>query len=183
MAKLTAKQQAFVNEYVVDLNGAQAAIRAGYSEKTAKEIGAENLTKPNIANAIAEKMKSRNEKTEINAEYVLKRLVEIDEMDVADILNADMSLKSIFDWPKVWRRTISGIDITELASGDDVALLKKIKWPDKIKNLELLGKHTDIQAFKEKHQIEGDLTVNLIKELSFDAATSAKSPLPKDNVS
>ncbi len=135
MAKLKGKQQKFVNEYIKDLNATQAAIRAGYSAKTAVVIGAQNLTKLNIANAIAEKMKARNEKAEIDARYVLERLIEIDEMDVADILNPDLSLKSIFDWPKVWRRTISGIDITELASGDDVALLKKIKWRDKIKNL------------------------------------------------
>lgn len=54
MAGLTDKQQRLVDEYLIDLNATQAAIRAGYSEKTAKEIGSENLTKPNIAKAIEE---------------------------------------------------------------------------------------------------------------------------------
>nr|WP_164508640.1 hypothetical protein [Halomonas aestuarii] len=72
-------------------------------------------------------------------------------MDVIDILNDDGGLKPIRDWPKVWRTTISGLDLSELweGHGDErqlVGLLKKIKWPDKPKNLELLGKHVAVQA-------------------------------------
>ena len=69
--KLTDKQQAFVNEYLVDLNATQAAIRAGYSEKTANVIGPENLAKPCIAEAIQKAMQERAGRTEINADYVL----------------------------------------------------------------------------------------------------------------
>jgi phage terminase small subunit len=72
--KLTAKQQAFIKEYLIDLNSTQAAIRAGYSEATAKEIGYENLTKPHIKGAIDEAMNKRAEKLEITAEYVLSKL-------------------------------------------------------------------------------------------------------------
>ncbi len=57
MANLTPKQQRFVEEYLIDLNATQAAIRAGYSEKTANEIGAENLAKPSIAKAIQDALK------------------------------------------------------------------------------------------------------------------------------
>ena len=71
MAKLTNKQSSFVVEYLVDLNATQAATRAGYSEKTAKAIGHENLTKPDIAAAIHEAMAGRSEQTAITAEYVL----------------------------------------------------------------------------------------------------------------
>ena len=69
---LTAKQRCFVEEYLVDLNATQAAIRAGYSEKTAADIGCENLTKPNIQQAIAEAMQARSERTEIEADQVLR---------------------------------------------------------------------------------------------------------------
>ncbi|EPP2699231.1 terminase small subunit, partial [Escherichia coli] len=55
---------------------------------------------------------------------------------------------------KVWRTTLSGMDVVEMASADSAALLKKIKWPDKVKNLELLGKHVSVQAFKEQTSTE-----------------------------
>lgn len=71
---LTPKQALFVKEYLVDLNATQAAIRAGYSEKTAQSIGAENLTKPLVAEAIAESSKKRAEKVDISAEYVLNTI-------------------------------------------------------------------------------------------------------------
>jgi phage terminase small subunit len=74
MKKLTPKQLLFCNEYIVDLNATQAAIRAGYSENTAKEIGCENLTKPNIQAYISELKSNRAEKVEITAEKVLRDL-------------------------------------------------------------------------------------------------------------
>ncbi len=72
---LTAKQQRFVEEYLVDLNATQAAIRAGYSEKTAQAIGSENLTKPLIAEAIAEARALKSEELSIAAKDVLKGLL------------------------------------------------------------------------------------------------------------
>jgi len=146
---LTDKQDMFCREYLIDLNATQAAIRAGYSEKTARALGSENLTKPDIQNRIAELKAVRNEEVSINAAYVLRRLVEIDQMDVLDILLANGEFKPIKDWPKTWRTTLSGMDVTEMA-GDAAGLLKKIKWPDKVKNLELLGKHVNVMAFKEQ---------------------------------
>lgn len=156
MAKLTDKQELFAREYLSDLNATQAAKRAGYSDKTAYSIGQENLKKPEIQDRIAELKAERNERTQINADYVLRRLVEIDEMDVLDILLANGELKPIAQWPKVWRTTLSGMDVTEMA-GDAAGLLKKIKWPDKVKNLELLGKHVTVQAFKDnvKNELVG----------------------------
>lgn len=81
---LTAKQEMFVKEYLVDLNGTQAAIRAGYSEDTANVIASENLTKPNIQEAIQEAMKKRSEKVEITAEYVLKGIKQVIETTEQD---------------------------------------------------------------------------------------------------
>lgn len=154
MAKLTDKQELFAREYLKDLNATQAAIRAGYSEKSAAAQGCENLTKPNIAARIIELKKERNEEVGIDAAYVLKRLVEIDEMDVIDILKDDGGLKMVHEWPKVWRTTLSGLDIlTTVTNFDETTMeniLKKIKWPDKFKNLELLGKHISVMAFKEQ---------------------------------
>lgn len=151
MTKLTDKQELFAREYLKDLNATQAAIRAGYSEKTAAVQGCENLTKPNIAKRIAELKDERNEEIGINAAYVLKRLVEIDQMDVLDILSDSGDLKPIRDWPLCWRTTLSGLDIQAISVEEgNAALMKKIKWPDKVKNLELLGKHVSVMAFKEQ---------------------------------
>ena len=73
---LTPKQQRFVDEYLIDLNATQAAIRAGYSEDTAGSIGHENLNKPEIAQAIVAAKAERSERTKINADWVLTQAVE-----------------------------------------------------------------------------------------------------------
>ncbi|MDE1492907.1 terminase small subunit [Xenorhabdus bovienii] len=166
---LTDKQEMFCREYLVDLNATQAAIRAGYSEKTANRIAAQLLSKLDIQNRISELKTGRNEEVGINATYVLKRLVEIDQMDVLDILTDGGELKPVKDWPKVWRTTLSGMEVVEMGSQDTTALLKKIKWPDKVKNLELLGKHISVQAFrdqvKNEHDVVGKLS-DMMDELS-----------------
>lgn len=153
---LTDKQEMFCREYLIDLNATQAAIRAGYSEKTSNEQGARLLANVSVQNRISELKAQRNDRIDVDADYVLKRLFEIDQMDVLDILLANGELKPIKDWPKVWRTTLSGIDVTEMA-GETAGLLKKIKWPDKVKNLELLGKHVTVQAFKDnvKNELVG----------------------------
>ncbi len=153
---LTDKQEMFCREYLIDLNATQAAIRAGYSEKTSNEQGARLLANVSVQNRISELKAQRNDRIDVDADYVLKRLFEIDQMDVLDILMTNGELKPIAQWPKVWRTTLSGMDVTEMA-GDAAGLLKKIKWPDKVKNLELLGKHVTVQAFKDnvKNELVG----------------------------
>ncbi|MFX0795799.1 terminase small subunit [Escherichia coli] len=162
MAKLTDKQELFAREYLKDLNATQAAIRAGYSEKTANEQASRLLANVNVQNFVAELKATRIEQTGIDAAYVLRRLVEIDQMDVLDIMTNDMSLKPVSEWPASWRRYLSGFDLAEMfeGRGDDremVGILKKIKWPDKVKNLELLGRHVSVQAFKDnvKNEVTG----------------------------
>ena len=97
MGSLNAKQEAFCREYIIDLNATQAAIRAGYSERTANRTASEIMSKPDVQAFIADLMTKRNQAVEVNANYVLNRLVEIDQMDVADILTEDGSLKPIKD--------------------------------------------------------------------------------------
>lgn len=74
--KLTDKQQMFVKEYLIDLNATQAAIRAGYSEKTAYSIGHENLSKPEIAAAITKAFTARANKVEVTADYVFSTIID-----------------------------------------------------------------------------------------------------------
>ncbi|MCU7218029.1 terminase small subunit [Pseudomonas sp. VE 196-7] len=162
---LTVKQQAFVREYLIDLNATQAAIRAGYSKRRAREYAYQLMRRDDIAAAIAAGMEARNKRTQIDADYVLNRLTEIDQMDLLDILDDDLSIKPLSKWPKVWRQSLSGFDIAEMFEGagkerDLVGLMKKIKWPDKVKNLELLGKHVNVNAFREQVAVDVNLTTS-----------------------
>lgn len=160
------RENQFVFEYLVDYNATQAAIRAGYSERSAGAIGHELLKKPKILEAVAAAAEGRLERAKINADYVLERLLEIDQMDIADILTDGGELLPPNQWPKVWRTYISGMDLAELFEGQGserelVGVLKKIKWPDKVRNLELLGKHVTVAAFRERLALtdgdDGDL--------------------------
>ncbi|HBN8210012.1 TPA: terminase small subunit [Pseudomonas aeruginosa] len=148
---LTKKQRLFVDEYLLDLNATQAAIRAGYSTRRAAEIGYQLLQRPEVAQAIQAAMAQRSQRTQVEADYVIRRLREIDEMDVLDILEDDGSFRSIRDWPKAWRQFLSGIEIAELfeGRGDDrriAGVLRKVKWPDKLRNLELLSRHVGTES-------------------------------------
>lgn len=164
--KLTPKQKLFADEYLKDLNATQAAIRAGYSKKTAQEQSSRLLSNVMVQKYIAEAMEQRTKEVKTDANYVLQRLVEIDQMDVIDILEDNGTVKPIREWPPIWRQFISGMETADMfvGSGDErelVGLLKKVKWPDKIKNLELIGKHVDVQAWKEKVDVDvnGKLTL------------------------
>ncbi len=130
MADLTAKQEAFCNEYMIDLNGAQAAIRAGYSEDSAKEIASENLTKPNIAERIVELKAERSARTLVDSDYVINGLLEVHKR----CLQAEPVM-------------VRGKDGME-ESGEF-----KFEHSGANKSLELLGKHLGI--FVEKKEISG----------------------------
>ena len=91
---LTPKQERFVQEYLVDLNATQAAIRAGYKEKTAGSIGQENLKKPEIQKAIQEAMKAQQQRTEITQYYVLQKLKEITDQPASDSPTSDLKYSS-----------------------------------------------------------------------------------------
>lgn len=181
---LRGKQKMFVHEYLKDMNATQAAIRAGYSEKTAGQIGDENLKKPEIQKAIKDAQQERIKRLNLDSDYVLLRLVEIDQMDVLDIMDDDFNFKPISEWPKVWRQYISGLDNLEQFEGfgDDrtqSGWLKKIKWPDKVKNLELLGKHISIGAFKEKLELGNDPENPLTETISNSKKLAALAKLKK----
>ena len=161
---LTAKVEAYCQEYIkCPENQTQAAINAGYSHKTAGKFASKNMRDERVKKRIAELMEERNKRMRVSADYVLMRLVEIDQMDVLDILNDDGSLKPIREWPKIWRTTLSGFDLSSTIMNmneDSIeTILKKIKWPDKVKNLELIGKHVDVNAFKERLEVSGTVTI------------------------
>jgi phage terminase small subunit len=142
----------FVDEYLIDLNATQAAIRAGYSAKNADKIGPELLGKAGVAEAISEAQRTRSERTTIDADWVLTRLAKEVNADLADLFSADGRLKPIREWPAIWRRgLVSGIDVDEIrADGVVIGSVRKLKLSDRLKRIELIGKHVGVQAFREQ---------------------------------
>ena len=129
MAKLTEKQRRFVEEYLVDLNATQAAIRAGYSVQTADAIGCENLTKPNIQAEISKRMAERSRRTGVNQDRIVLELAKLAFVKMTDIVD---------DQGKIKDGTVD----------DDLACIESVKYKEsaselasKLKALELLGKH------------------------------------------
>ena len=166
--KLTAKQAAFVEEYLIDLNATQAAIRAGYSAKTANEQGCENLTKPNISAAIAEAKDARSERTEITQDRVLQELARLGFSDLRNVLTSGGSLLNPQDWDDDTAASISSVEVvtnsgehgTDKDGNKIVERTHKIKVWDKNSALEKLGKH--LGMFPNKYEHSGQVTLETI---------------------
>ena len=154
---LNPRQQRFVEEYLKDPNATQAAIRAGYSEKTAQEQSSRLLSQVMVQEAVTVARRGRSERTEIDADWVLTRLAGEATADLADLYREDGELKPVREWPLVWRQgLISGLDVDETrVDGRKLGQVTKVKLSDRIKRIELIGKHVDVQAFAERHEHTG----------------------------
>jgi len=173
MNKLTDRQELFCREYLADLNATQAVIRAGYSPRNAGYCGSRLLSNPAVKKRIAGLMDQRNEVLNMTSDYVLKRLEEIDKLDIADIFDDEGNLIAVSDWPPAWRTSVSSIEVTMTRSaGESVPSVKKVKIPDKLKNLELLGKHTNVSAFRDRLEVTGkggrELVIRVRKDELLD---------------
>jgi phage terminase small subunit len=133
---LTDKQRLFVKEYLVDLNATQAAIRAGYSEKTAYSIGHENLNKPDISHAIKEAMLEREQKAEVDAEYVIQNLKKV--------VSRSLQETPVMKWDYEERKLTETGEFTYDSTGANRAL-------------ELLGKHLGMFTDKVKMDVNGEV--------------------------
>ena len=155
---MNAKQLRFAQEYLIDLNATQAAIRAGYSAKTASSQGERLLRNVEVQRAVTEAKAARSEETGINAAWVLKRLADESFADLADLYDELGRVKPVKDWPLVWRQgLVAGVEVETI--GEGAGMVTKIKISDRIKRVELIGKHVDVQAFKEKIEHSGAMTV------------------------
>lgn len=138
--KLTKKQQLFVDEYLIDLNATQAAIRAGYSVDTAREIGCENLTKPNIQEAIAKAMAERSKRTGVNQDRVVLELARIAFVNIEDVVDTDTG-EILPNASKDDLACIESVKFKESYSDTGSMTEREVKIASKMKALELLGKH------------------------------------------
>lgn len=151
--KLTHRQQRFVDEYLLDLNATQACIRAGYSEKTASRIGPELLGKTCVKAALALELEKRANRTRVDADWVLKRLAAMADADMADLYGEDGILKPVKDWPDVWRRgLVAGVETLEERDreGNVIGQVRKVKLADRMRSMELIGRHVDVGAWRDK---------------------------------
>lgn len=151
--ELTAKQRRFAEEYLIDLNATKAAIRAGYSEATAYSIGGELLNKPEIQGFVAEAGRKRSEATGVDAAWVLRRLAAEADADLNDLYDEEGRPLPVNKWPKIWRQgLVAGVKTR--VSEDGVAIID-IKVSDRIRRLELIGKHVSVNAFQDTVQHKG----------------------------
>ncbi len=150
---LNAKHLRFVDEYIVDLNATQAAIRAGYSPKTAKQQGHRLLTYVDVQRAIEAKRKEVAGDLGITRERVLKEMAKLAFSDLRQLYNEDGSLKHPHEWPEGAAGAISGMELVEeFGDGPDgkklIGYTKKLKLWDKGKQLENLLKHLGMDQDK-----------------------------------
>ena len=140
MAKLTEKQQCFIDEYLIDLNATQAAIRAGYSVKTAKDIGCQNLAKLNIQQAVSEQMAERSKRTGVNQDRIVLELAKIAFVNAADVIDSDdatIKARATADDTAA----IQSVKVKVIPTKEGEGVEREIRLNDKLKALELLGKH------------------------------------------
>lgn len=149
---MTAKQKKFIDEYLIDLNATQAAIRAGYSPETARSIGSENLTKPDIRARIDKSMAVRSKRTGINQDRIIMELARIGLINPNNLINFnEATVKEDAAADDLAAIASVKVKIIPLEEGEIVE--REIKMYDKIKALELCGKH--LGMFKDKLEISG----------------------------
>ena len=140
MARMSRKQILFGDEYLIDLDATKAAIRAGYSTKTAGVIGCENLKKPNVASYIEKALAERSKRTGINQDRIIKELARIALVNPTKVINLDeatvLSGSSDDD-----TACIASIKVKKIPTEDGYITEREIKFHDKLKALDMLGRH------------------------------------------
>jgi len=160
MAPLNGKQKMFGKEYIIDLNATQAAIRAGYSVKTAYSQGQRLLKKVELQAFIQSQMDKRSSRVEITADNVLKELALMGFANMLDYITVNDDGSAYVDLKNVTREQAAAlsevvVDQYVEGNGEDAKPVKKIKikLADKKSNLELIGRH--LKLFTDKLEVGG----------------------------
>lgn len=152
MAKLTDKQQCFVDEYLIDLNATQAAIRAGYSAKTADQQGSRLLANVKVKQAVAEKQAQRSKRTGVNQDRVVLELAKVAFAKITDIVDSNGRIKE--DASPDDLACIESIKYKESDNEYGGSVEREVKIASKLKALELLGKHLGMWSDKFNVTVE-----------------------------
>jgi phage terminase small subunit len=165
--KLTDKQKRFCEEYLVDLNATQAAIRAGYSEKTAYSIGDENLRKPEIQTYISGLQNITSNKLEVTRERVLNEYAKIAFFDIRKVYNENGGLKAIHELDDDTAAALASLESYEEKDSDGVVLgmNRKVKAYDKKAALDSICK---MLGYNAPDKIDSSITVNWQEEKTYD---------------
>ena len=136
---------------MLDPNAAKAARAAGSSAKRADQAGYEFLSNPEVRAEIDRRQTERSQETKIDAAWVLTRLAAEATADIKDIYGPDGELLPVKEWPLIWRQgLITGIETEEITvEGVRVGVVRKIKQSDRLRRLELIGKHIGVNAFQD----------------------------------
>lgn len=158
---MTKKQQRFVDEYLIDLNATQAAIRAGYSPDTAQQMGSENLSKPVIRNAIDKAIAERSRRTGINQDRVINEIAKVAFLNPADVI--DLNEAAVRgDADREDTACIAAVKVKTIPTDEGVISEREVKTYDKLKALELLGKH--LGMFTDRVKMEGAVPIVITGE-------------------
>lgn len=154
MAKLTDKQQRFVDEYLIDLNATQAAIRAGYSTKYADREGYKLVENSRVSEAISRKMAARSRRTGVNQDRVVIELAKIAFVNISDLVDTDTA--TIL--PTARKEDLACIESVKYkqmpTKSGDMGVEREVKIASKLKALELLGKHLGMWSDKFNVTVE-----------------------------
>lgn len=149
---LTEKQKRFIEEYLIDLNATQSAIRAGYSTKTAEQIGFQLLNKTSVSEEIKKQMAERSKRTGISADRVLNELAKIAFANAKDVINfEDASVRG--DANEDDLACIQSVKVKKQVSDKGVTEERLVTMYDKKSALEQLGKH--LGMWKDKVEVSG----------------------------
>lgn len=163
MAGLTAKQQRFVEEYLTDLNATQAAIRAGYSVKNAAKIASQLLDKTRVKNAIDKAMAERSRRTGITQDRVLRELAKVAFVNATDVINMDeATIRG--DANREDTAAIASVKVKTIPTEAGEITEREVKVYDKIKALELLGKH--LGMFTDRLNLNAEMAVKIVDDIN-----------------
>jgi len=163
--ELTPKQERFCREYVIDLNGLQAALRCNYSKKTAQQQASRLLLNVKVQEFIKQLQDNANNKLEIKQEYVLSEILKISHCNIQDYIKAGFEIEDIVNLKRDQAAAIESIQVTTTirGSGENMSTEKVVKFKlyDKIKALDMLSKHTGIFE-KDNEQARASVIFNVI---------------------
>ena len=158
---MTKKQKLFVEEYLIDLNATQAAIRAGYSAKTAQEQASRLLSNVMVQGSIAKAMAERSKRTGINQDRILQEIAKLALVNIDDVV--DLKTGKI-------KKTATKEDLACIQSikikPTEFGIEREIKFYDKKGSLEMAGKH--LGMFKDKLELETDMDLNITIDYGKD---------------
>ena len=170
--KLTDKQQRFCEEYLIDLNATQAALRAGYCPRTANPQGSQNLAKLSIRNEIQRLKAERSERTQIEADGVVKELSKVAFSNISDYLTVDQEGEVfLLDFEAIEREKLAAIEsikiyTTKNKDGSREYTTTQFKLHSKLNALEQLGKHLGV--YEADNAQRGDFVVNIVNFSNID---------------